>query len=183
MAIPNLGNFLGQAKGLFEPQRKYNFNVEFYIPGQRDAEMISLAIETLSLPTENHNRIELNYGNVKRYVPGKASYDESQMVCKDFVDAGTAAALYNLSQKVYNPVTDTVGLARDCKFLATVVLAAPDGTHERFYDLIGVFIASIKPGDLSVTANEINFVTVSLSVDKVIPRVTPAISVSIPLPI
>lgn len=183
MPLPNLGDFLGQAKGLFEPQRKYNFSVEFFLPAQRDAELISLAIETFSMPTESHNRIELNYGNVKRYVAGKASYDNASMTCKDFVDAGTLRALVAWSQKTYNPVTDNVGLAREYKTLGTVVLAAPDGTHERYLDLVGVYIDSIKFADLSVADNNINMVTVSFSIDKVIPRVTPQVSVSIPLPV
>ena len=182
MAIPTLGDFLGQAKGLYEPQRKYNFNLEFFLPAQRDAEMISLAVETCSLPTESHNRIELNYGNVKRYVAGKASYDNMAVTCKDFVNAGTMQSLIAWSQKVYNPVTDQVGFASGYKTLGTLVLAGPDGTSERFLDLVGVFIDSIKTADLSVADNNINFITVNFSVDKVIPRVVPQITVSIPLP-
>ena len=182
MAIPNLGDFLGQAKGLFEPQRQYNFALELYLPNQRDAELITLSVETFSMPAENHNRIELNYGNVKRYVAGKVSYENAACTCKDFVDAGTMQALVAWNQKTYNPVTDNVGLARDYKVAGTLVLAAPDGTHERYFDLQGVWIDSFKPGDFSMAANEINKITISFSIDKVIPRVTPQVSVSIPLP-
>ena len=182
MALPTSGDFLGQAKGLYEPQRKYNFSVELYLPSQRDAELISLSVDSFSLPTESHNRIELDFGNVKRYVPGKVSYETAQMVCKDFVDAGTMRALTAWSQKTYNPVTDSVGLARDCKTTGSLIMTATDGTHERYAELIGVFIDSLKLADMSMRENDINRITVVLSIDKIIPRVTPAVSVSIPVP-
>jgi len=182
MAIPTLGDFLGQARGLFEPQRKYNFNLELYLPSPRDAELISLAVESFSLPEESHNRIELNYGNIKRYVAGKTSYSTGTLVCKDFVDAGTMKALSTMSQRVYLPISDQVSFASAYKTLGTLVMAGPDGTAERFIDLVGVFVDSIKYADLDVNANEINKIQVNLSIDKIIPRVTPAFSVSIPIP-
>ena len=139
MPLPTSGDFLSQAKGLFEPQRKYNFQLEIFLPNQKDQENISLAVESFQLPSERSEVIVLNYGNVVRNVAGKTSFQARNVVLKDFVDVGTANALVKWRQRVYSPLTDSMGLARDYKTVGTVVLGAPDGTHERYWDLVGLW--------------------------------------------
>lgn len=181
MALPTVGDFLSQAKGLFEPQRKYNFSVEIFLPNQKDQENIQLAVESFALPNDRSEVITLNYGNIVRYVAGKTSFQARSLVLKDFVDVGTAQALSKWRQRVYNPLTDSMGLARDYKSIATIVLGAPDGTHERYWDLIGIWPSEVQWGDIGQD-NGLVMITATIQMDKAIPRITPSVSVSIPLP-
>jgi len=183
MALPTTADFLAQARGLFEPQRKYNFAVEFFLVNQKDQENITLAVETFQLPSEKSEVISLHYGNVVRYVAGKTSFAPRQLVLKDFVSVGTANALVKWRQKVYQPLTDAMGFAMDYKTMGTVVLVGPDGTHERYWDLIGCWPAEVSYGDLSQSdVMGTVQITVSMIVDKAIPRVVPQLSVNIALP-
>lgn len=178
-----LGDHLANAAGLFEPQRQNNFLFQIHLDDGIDSLNINLSLEAASLPTESSEEVELNYINVKRYVAGKTVYDTIPLVVKDMVDIGTARALSRWRTKVYNPITDQVGLARDYKKSADIILFAPDGSAERTWELRGVWPISVNWGPLDMTTSDIVKIETTLRYDKAIPNIGAALGISIPLTI
>lgn len=178
MAI-TLGDHLAQAKGVFEPQRQSNFLIHLHLGDGASASYIMLSLEASSLPTESNEEVSLEYLNIRRYVAGKTMYDTIPLVVKDMVDVNVAAAVVAWRQAVYNPITDQIGLAKNYKKRATIVLFAPDGSHERTWDLIGVWPMSVNYGVLDMTSSDKVTIETVLRYDKAIPDVgASALSVS-----
>ncbi len=128
---------------------------------------IELALDSTSLPTHMVEEIELNYLNEARYVAGRARYEAIPLVCKDMVDVGVATALKTWMEQVHNPFTGKVGLARDYKKTADIILIAPDGTLERTWKLHGAFPTAVNYGQLDMNSNEIVRIEMNIRFDRI----------------
>jgi hypothetical protein len=168
---------LAQAEGLFEPQRQSDFAIT--INGLEGADNIQLALESSALATESNEEIELHYVNERRYVAGKAMYETVPMVIKDFVDVQVRDAIMKWRRSVYNPgpgdVTvggiiipqGGVGLAKNYKKRADIILYAPDGSLERVQTLIGCWPQQVTGGTLDMTASDKVTIELTLRFDRV----------------
>lgn len=147
-----IGDHLAAAGGSFEPQRQNNWLLS--VGGLAGDRSIQLGLEASSLPSVAVEEVELNFLNIRRYVAGKAVYDTIPLVLKDMVDAGVASALKTWSEQVFNPFTHKIGLARDYKKQADLILFAPDGTLTRTWSLIGAFPLSVNYGTLDMSSSD-----------------------------
>ena len=111
--------------------------------------------------------IELPYLNEARYVAGRARYEAIPLVVKDMVDVGVATAVKTWFEQVHNPATHKVGLARNYKKVADIIMIAPDGTLERTWRLHGCWPTYINYGDLDMNSNEIVRIELNLRYDRI----------------
>jgi len=168
--MPNLNaQHLAPATGGYEPQRTYNWELEIALDDAGDQFIISQSLDSFSLPSESQGVIELNHGNEIRYVPGKVRWDAMPLVLKDFVDIGTANALIKWRRLCYNVESGSVGLARDLKKQADVLLRAPDGSVSRFWKLLGLWPMQVRFGDLSMASEDYVRIEVTLRPDRCMP--------------
>jgi hypothetical protein len=158
-----VGDHLAAAGGAFEPQRQNNWLFSVNLPGQED---ITLGLESSALPSVAVEEIELHYLNIRRYVAGKAVYDTIPLVLKDMVDVGVASAIKEWHEQVYNPTTHKIGLARDYKKFADLILFGPDGDTERIWNLIGCWPISVNYGTLDMTSSEKVLIEATLRFDR-----------------
>ena len=158
-----VGDHLAAAGGAFEPQRQNNFLFSVDLPGQ---ENITLSLESSALPTVGVEEIELHYLNTRRYVAGKAVYDTIPLVVKDMVDVGVASAIKDWHEQVFNPFTHKIGLARDYKKFADLVLFGPDGDIERIWNLIGCWPTTVSYGTLDMSSSEKVLIETTLRFDR-----------------
>jgi hypothetical protein len=149
MAILN-AQHLSPAGGFFEVQRQYNWSLEIALDDAGDQVLITQGLESFTGPDCDVGEIELNYGNETRYVAGRAKFQEAPLVVRDFVDIGVFNALMKWFRQVYNSETGAIGLARNYKKNADLVMVAPDQSVARAWKLIGVWPRRMHHGDFSM---------------------------------
>lgn len=159
---------LAPSQGFFEPQRQYNWALEIALDDAGDQVVIMQSLESFEAPKVEVEEIELAYANEYRYVAGKARFDESSLVVKDFVDIGTANALQKWFQQVYNASTGSIGLAKDYKKIADLTLVSPDQSTTRIWKLIGIWPRRVEFGDLDMTGSDKVVLTASLRFDRAV---------------
>lgn len=165
----NAEHIAAQAAG-FEPQRQSNWEFEVELGSGDDKEIIRLSAISFALPNENNDPLELPYGNEKVYAAGKANFDASALVLRDYVDQETRNAILRWRRLVYDPETGAVGLARDYKKRASIVLKGPDGStvYDREVELIGCWPQAVTAGTLDYSAGDPVQIEVTIQYDKAI---------------
>ena len=156
--------------GAFEPQRKNNFTLRLSVGGR----IIQQSLQSFPLPKEANEVLEISYGNEQRKVAGRATFDNLELVLKDYADQPTMAVLVAWRRRVYQPTTGAIGLASAYKEQGEVVMFAPNGTLQRRWKLIGVWPSRNDPGGGDMNANEQNVITLTLVIDKAIELVLSA---------
>lgn len=157
---------IAPSKGSFEPQRTYNWSFEVALDDAGDQLLIMQGLESFRAPKVGVEEIELNYANEKRYVAGKAIYEPLPLVLKDFVDQNVANAVEKWRQQVYNPVSGSIGLAKDYKKVADLVLYAPDQSISRFWKLFGIWPLDVDYGELDMNNSDKVLITINLRYDR-----------------
>jgi hypothetical protein len=153
----------------YEPQRANN-NILQILGLEGDAKSIlQLSLASFPIPKVNVGVIEVNYLNEKRKFAGIASFDDLSVVFTDYVDKDTAKILHQWFAKTYDADTGKVGLAKDYKKDGKVIQYSPDGQLEREYDVQGMWISALDPGDADMSSEDILRVTCTITIDKAVP--------------
>ena len=157
----------------WEIQRTNNFEISIAgldtLVGAGSARLVTLAVESGFLPTENSNVVELNYGNTLTKVAGTTTYSNGQLVVKDAIQEDIENIIVQWRKSVFDPDTDKVGLAFNYKMDARVVQYAPDGSMERTWKLQGVWPSSVDYGAVDYTSQGAKkTISITLEYDKAI---------------
>ena len=171
-------DFMGPSSGGYEPQRVNNalmtfqgpFTVEGKAVGSGGDDELTLALDTFPVPKDSNGIIEAGWLNEKRKFAGLPIFDDLSVVYKDFVDRDTARMLRAWRYSVYNPETGKIGLASDYKKTGWTSLFAPNGAYVRSYELIGAWPSAMDPGDIDMAGEDIIRITMTITIDKAIPR-------------
>jgi len=164
---PMSADHIAAEAGSFEPQRSNNFSIEIALEAA-DKDLIIMGLQSVPLPNESNDEIEIQYQNEKRYIAGQYTIDSTTLIVRDFVDQDTRGALMRWRKKVYDPATGQVGLAADYKKSANIVLTAPDGSEKRVCKLKGTWPQALTGGNLAMDASDQVLVELTLRVDKAI---------------
>lgn len=161
-------------QGNYEPQRQNNWYFEVTPPidgGGDSRKAIELALDIGFLPNESNEPIEVHFVNEKVYIAGKPAYEAGTLTLKDYVDIPVMQAIAAWRQKVYNPLTGAIGLAKDYKVDGSIVLFAGDRTYRREWILRGCWPQAVNyGGTLDMSASDINKIEITLQYDKAIPK-------------
>lgn len=168
MAILN-AQHLAPAKGFFEPQRTYNWSLEIALDDAGDQVLITQGLESFPGPDLDLGEIEIPYGNEVRYVAARARFAESTLMVRDFVDIGVANALIKWQRLCYNVDSGSMGLARDYKKMADLVMVAPNQTIARAYKLVGIWPRRFRHGDFSMETQDKVRIECVLRYDRAVP--------------
>jgi hypothetical protein len=164
---------VAQARGKYNPQKKNMGMFEWHIDGlvAGGQEVLMLSLSNVTVPGYRVGRGEINYLNGTVFYPTKPEpLEEVSISFRDYHDAGTRETLERIFRKVYNPVTGTMGLPRDIKSQATLVLLREDDSGGRPYYLDGVFPMGEPNREFDFGDGEQAIMEMSLSVDFVIGR-------------
>lgn len=153
--------------GHFEPQRANNALLR--IDGLLDSELVTLSLETFPIPKTQLTPIELNYLNERRKVAGPASVADIDVVLRDWVDNATLYVLTDWFTQTYDPYTGRINLASRYKKRGTITMYGPEGGFDREYHCVGLWINQFDPGDIDMTSEDKKNITITLSIDKVLP--------------
>jgi len=156
----------------FEPQRQ---NSGFlYVPlidgiVINDPKVLALAIDTLRLPSYGTEDIQVGYFNEFVSFAGKSVFDDIDMTIKDFVDGDGMLAIDKWFNQVYSPGNGEMEMAYTIKKDAYAVIYDTAGENMRYYLLKGCFPSHIARGDLDQNTSDYVRITVTFSVDRVVP--------------
>jgi hypothetical protein len=162
------------ADSKYEVQRTNNF--EFIIDLSEfsngttisSGEIITLACDTVGLPSISTDPIELDYGNSNVKVAGRATVDDISVAVKDFIEPDVENILWQWRLRVYNPENGKVGWTPNYKKSATIVQYGPNGEVRRKWQIFGVWPLSLDLGDLDQSSGDKKQITMNLSVDNAI---------------
>lgn len=171
-------DFMGPTGGGYEPQRVNNALLNIVMGGNNNPNAtqgardddLTLSLDTFPIPKDSNGIIEAGYLNEKRKFAGNPIFDDLSVVYKDFVDRQTAKILRRWRYEVYDPETGKIGLASQYKKKGWVSLFAPNGEFLRSIELIGVWPSAMDPGDIDMAGEDILRITMTLTIDKAIPR-------------
>lgn len=159
-------------QGNFEVQRQNNWYFEVTPPsgGDNDTKrIIELALDVGFLPTEVSDEIEIHFVNERVWVAGKPTFEAGTLTLKDYVDQPVMKAVADWRRLVYNPNTGAVGLAKNYKVDADVILFAPDGTYRRKWMLRGCWPQQVVyGGTLDMSSMDPNKIEITIRYDKAI---------------
>lgn len=158
----------GGVGGGYEPQRKFNF--ELQLDGVDGRDDIRLAIVRAFLPPERSEEIALPFGNSRVYVAGPRIYGEGRIAVRDFIDRDTFGILRRWRATVQDEM-DNIGYANRYKKTGSILLLGPDAEETapaRSYQLTGLWPRDMTPGDLSYEEPGIVLVEMVLRYDKAI---------------
>lgn len=164
---PQSADHIAAGAGTFEPQRSNHFTIEIAL-GASDKDLIVMGLQSVPLPNESNDEIELQFQNERRFVAGQYMVDATQLILRDYVDQDTRGAVMRWRKQVYDPATGQVGLATNYKKKANIIMTAPEGSQERVCKLSGCWPQSVTGGNLAYDGSENVLVEVTLRFDKVL---------------
>lgn len=160
-------------QGNYEVQRQNNWYFEVSPPsaGNNDTKrVIELALDLGFLPNESSEEIEIHFVNERVYVAGKPLYEAGTLTLKDYVDQPVMKTVADWRARVYDPNTGAIGLARNYKVDANIVLFAPDGSFRREWLLRGCWPSAVNYGaTLDMATAEQNKIELTIRYDKALP--------------
>ena len=131
----------------YQIQRKNHFSIQF------NEDFVDKGLELLvvsfPLPKETTDTFKANYWNDSVNLPGKTSFETSQLVIRDAINYDTEKKFLAWRLRVYNPKTGKVGYAEDFKSNATVKEYSPSGDVVREWYLEGCWPSSVEYGELT----------------------------------
>lgn len=172
--MPNfLDGVLGGTGGSadFEPQRTNNALLHINLGGVGplgDNDLV-LGLMSFPIPKVSNGTIEIGYINEKRKFAGNPVFEDLTVVYKDYVNHQIADTLLAWRHQVYNPHTGANGIKSVYAKTGFVQLFAPNGTFERHYDMFGMWPSNFDPGDVDMTGEDSQNITLTLVIDKAKP--------------
>jgi len=157
-------------QGNYEVQRQNDWYFEVEPPSGALSDtkrVITVALDIGFLPSESSEEIEIHFVNERVYVAGKPMFEAGTLTLKDYVDYPVMKTIADWRKVVYNPQTGQIGLAKNYKVDASVVLFAPDGSYRREWVLRGCWPQAVNYGPtLDMSTMEQNKIEVTIRYDK-----------------
>jgi hypothetical protein len=171
MPIPLDARHVANMQGDFVPQHQNNWMIEIAGLDGDAKDLIVLSLVSFQLPTDRNEEVAIPYGNETRYVAGKATYDTVSLTVNDYVDRKVRKALLDWRKQVYDSETGLVGLPKDYKKTAEIILMASNGTSKRTCRLIGVWPQEVMGGQLDMNSADLVKVEARLRFDRTVWKV------------
>lgn len=155
----------------YVPLSKQNFEIRIYnMDGTTPSEfsdLLTLSTKEAAEISESEDAIEVHYGNGVIYFPGKVTYSEVDWTLQCYTSPNVVQALRDWRSKVYDPVTEKMGLPSD--YMRQVFFIKYDGQGNP-RDIIrcpGTWIKDLKNGSMDQSGGLVE-VSVTLVISKAI---------------
>lgn len=169
MANRNSYKYMGasmlDAAKILEPMRNNNFEVT--IPSLEDGDNVTLSVASYSAPQINVSTIQVAYANSKVKFAGLPEFPDSTIVLNDYISMDTQDTIMAWHDKVYDPLTDEIGYAKDYKKDGILTEYTAKGDFVRQWILQGCWPSQISLGDFNQEGGSVRQITVTLTYDKI----------------
>ena len=148
--------YLADNPQYYEPQRSNTFT--FYVDGldgilgatffsstdTSESKALELSVKSSSVPHFNIDPILINRGNNVMKFAGKPTFDNGQIVVRDYIGANTKEIILAWQRLAYNVETEKVGLAKDYKKKGYLLEYTPDYQLVRTWVLEGCWVSGVS---------------------------------------
>jgi hypothetical protein len=153
----------------WEVQRTNHF--EFIIAHLTGGPNLTMAVESVKLPSVQISTTDLRHGNEIVKVATNPQYDGGSVTVKDAIGADIEMLIWNWYTKVLDVAGDSImGLVVDYKRTARLIQWSPDNAISRAWRCTGVFPTSVQSGDFTYAQPDKKMISCNLSVDKAFPE-------------
>lgn len=128
-----VAEFIAPYRGSWEPQRTNNFVLHINIgrlnlPSAREygSQVLEMAMQSTFVPKVSVEVEEIKWMNISRKVAGVPTFEDGTATFIDYIDRPIQSILWEWMLKVADHTNGRVGLARDYKTYATLVLLPPN---------------------------------------------------------
>ena len=160
-----MGASMLDAAKILEPMRNNNFEVT--IPSLEDGDNVTLSVASYSAPQINVSTIQVAYANSKVKFAGLPEFPDSTIVLNDYISMDTQDTIMAWHDKVYDPLTDEIGYAKDYKKDGILTEYTAKGDFVRQWILQGCWPSQISLGDFNQEGGSVRQITVTLTYDKI----------------
>ena len=156
----------------YVPLTTNNFEIRIYnMDGTTPSEfsdLLTLSTDEVAEITETEDAIDVHYGNGIIRFPGKVTYGEVDWTLNCYCEPNVLSSLREWRSKVYDPVTEKMGLPSD--FMRQVFFIKYDGrgTARDIIRCPGTWIKDLSNGSMQQTGNDLVKVKVTLVISKAI---------------
>ena len=157
--ILDVGDMLGQA---FEPKRKFRWLVAFEgIDGW--------TCKTAARPQITFDETVIDYGNTKRYLAGKASWQPITLTLYDPIVPSASQKMMEWVRLCYENVTGRMGYAATYKKASiSLKLLDPIGAVCEEWELQGAWVQDANFGDLDYSVSDPVEVAITVRFDQAV---------------
>ena len=187
--IPSDNNYsayhIAQNKVEYNPQRKDNFmlivdfGADLLRAGARedstdsrdiitalDAQnQLILTLKSCSTPKVSQGVVNINRGNSVIKFAGKPSFADMTFEAYDYIGSNVKDALLAWQNQSYNTAYDYVGSAKSYKKHAQLQQLTPNGTLVRYWDIEGMWLSEVTPGDYDFGTDDAQTVSCTAPID------------------
>lgn len=155
----------------YEVQRGNHYEISIDLAplglGNTYEQAIRLCCTSASVPTISIQNQVLRHGNESVNVAGSPSWNSISISVYDVIGRDMAQMLQQWFYKVFNPMTHTMGLVKDYKTTANLLLYSPDASSVRKWVCYGVYPTSLNFGTYSADSQgSAMTVSMELAVDR-----------------
>lgn len=126
---------------------------------------LEFAVQSLPLPTEGNEAVEVHHGNSKAYQAGKASFEGGSFTFADMMGLNVAEKLNEWRNQVYDKETGVMGWQEAYKRSIEITAHGPDGQVYCTWVLHGAWPSSVNWGQLDYNANDKRTVEATITYD------------------
>jgi hypothetical protein len=126
---------------------------------------LEFSVQSLPLPTEGNEIVEVHFANSKSHQAGKATFEGGSFNFMDVIDMDTETSLRLWRDRVYNPETGQIGYVDEYKEDIKVTLYDPKGVIQHIWTLYGAWPSSVNWGQLDYNANEKRQIELTITFD------------------
>ena len=176
---------IAQNKVEYNPQRKDNFMLivdfgdDMLRAGARedstdeqdiiralDAQnQLILTLKTCSTPKVSQGIININRGNSVIKFAGKPTFADMTFTVYDYIGSYVKDALLAWQNQSYNTKYDYIGNAKSYKKHAQLLQLTPNGTMVRYWDIEGMWLTEVTPGDYDFSQDGEQDVSCTAAID------------------
>ncbi len=188
-ATPNSNNYsayhISQNTVEYNPQRKNNFmlivdfsddmlrvgsdenstEVSDIITALDAQKQLILSLRTCSTPKVSQGKLTISRGNSVIKFAGKPEFADLTFEVYDYIGGQVKDALLAWQNLSYNSKYDYIGTARRYKKHAQLLQLTPDGTLVRYWEIEGMWLTEVTPGDYDYTADDVQTVSCTAAID------------------
>ncbi|MBO4542779.1 MAG: hypothetical protein J5725_06300 [Bacteroidales bacterium] len=155
----------------YVPLTQQNFEIRIYnMDGTTPAEfsdLLTLSTDEVGEIEENEEALDVHYGNGIIRFPGKVTYSEVPWTLQCYTTPNVVTALRDWRTKVYDPVTEKMGLPSDYMRQVFFIKYDGQGTPRDIIRCPGTWIKDLKNGAMNQQGGLVK-VSVTLVISKAI---------------
>ncbi len=155
----------------YVPLTQQNFEIRIYnMDGTTPAEfsdLLTLSTDEVGEIEENEEALDVHYGNGIIRFPGKVTYSEVPWTLQCYTTPNVVTALRDWRTKVYDPVTEKMGLPSDYMRQVFFIQYHGQGTPRDIIRCPGTWIKDLKNGAMNQQGGLVK-VSVTLVISKAI---------------